>query len=84
MVHGIEAMYLTPKIIGAKVGLNPLMTLIALIIGGHIAGFWGILFAVPVTALLCRGIIGITTQYTNSLWFQTHDHIGSDGEPYVN
>ena len=43
VVHGIEAMYLTPKIIGAKVGLNPLLTLIALIIGGHIAGFWGLI-----------------------------------------
>ena len=82
IVHGLEATVMTPRIVGAKVGLNPLTTLLALIIGGNIAGFWGIIFGVPIGSLTCRAFIAINHHYHNSLWFNRHDNFPPDH--YVN
>ncbi len=47
----IESWYLTPKIVGDKVGLHPLVVMIALLAGGSMAGVWGMLLAIPLTAV---------------------------------
>jgi len=51
-VQTLESFVISPKILGNKMGLNPFITLIALIVGGNAFGFLGILFAVPATALI--------------------------------
>ena len=43
----IESWYLTPKVVGDKVGLHPLVVMIALLAGGGLAGIWGMLLAIP-------------------------------------
>lgn len=48
----IESWYLTPKVVGDKVGLHPLVVMIALLAGGGLAGIWGMLLAIPLTAIL--------------------------------
>jgi len=48
----IESWYLTPKVVGDKVGLHPLVVMIALLAGGGLAGIWGMLLAIPLTAVL--------------------------------
>jgi len=48
----IESWYLTPKVVGDKVGLHPLVVMIALLAGGSLAGVWGMLGAIPLTAVL--------------------------------
>ena len=48
----IEGYYLTPKIIGESVGLSPMVVMIALIVGASFMGIWGMLIAIPVTAVL--------------------------------
>ena len=50
----IESFILTPKIVGHTVGLDPLLTLIALIIGGNMLGLVGLLIAVPVAGIVNR------------------------------
>ncbi|NDC82512.1 AI-2E family transporter [bacterium] len=50
----IESFILTPKIVGGTVGLDPLLTLIALIVGGNVWGGFGLLIAVPVTGIINR------------------------------
>ena len=52
VVQGIEGSILTPKIVGDKVGLHPLVVMIALIVGGSLLGIWGMLCAIPITAVL--------------------------------
>lgn len=52
VVQGIEGYVLTPRIVGDKVGLPPLVVMIALIVGGGLLGIWGMLIAIPVTAVL--------------------------------
>ncbi len=51
-MQALEGLVLTPKIIGDRVGLNALETMLALIIAGNLGGFAGILVAVPTAGIL--------------------------------
>jgi len=52
VVQLIEGYVLTPRIVGEKAGLSPLATLLAVLCGGSAAGFLGVLFALPVGAII--------------------------------
>jgi len=52
IVQSLESFYLTPRLVGNKVGLNSLLTILALIAGANVAGFWGILLAIPIAGML--------------------------------
>lgn len=51
-VQMLEGYLLTPRIVGDKVGLHPLVVIISLIVGGSLLGIWGMLLAIPITATL--------------------------------
>jgi predicted PurR-regulated permease PerM len=46
----VEGNFLTPKFVGDKVGLHPVWVIFALLAGGALFGFLGILIAVPAAA----------------------------------
>ncbi|MBL6785086.1 MAG: AI-2E family transporter [Rickettsiales bacterium] len=46
----IEGNFITPKLVGDKVGLHPVVIIFALLSGATLFGFVGILFAIPFTA----------------------------------
>ncbi len=48
----IENLLLVPRISGKSVKLHPALVMMVLVIGGQLAGFWGMLIAVPITAIL--------------------------------
>jgi predicted PurR-regulated permease PerM len=48
----LESYYLTPKLVGDAIGLNPIWILFSLITGAHLAGFVGVLVSLPVAAIL--------------------------------
>ncbi len=50
VLHLLEAAVLTPKIVGHKVGLSESAALFAVVAGGKLLGFVGILLAVPIAA----------------------------------
>lgn len=52
VVQQIESSVITPKIISDSVGLHPLTIIFVLLLGGFYFGIWGMLFSVPVTAVL--------------------------------
>jgi predicted PurR-regulated permease PerM len=47
-----ESFILTPRIVGDRIGLNPVMVIFVLMAGGLLFGFVGILLALPVSAVL--------------------------------
>jgi len=47
-----EGMYLTPKLVGDRIGLHPVAVIFAVLAGGQLFGFLGILLALPVAAAL--------------------------------
>jgi predicted PurR-regulated permease PerM len=52
VVQTIESFVLTPRIVGQSVGLHPAVVIVALLIGGDLFGFLGLLVAVPAAAVV--------------------------------
>lgn len=52
LVQWVENNILAPKLIGDSTGLNPLLILISIIIGGGIFGVWGMVISVPITSII--------------------------------
>ena len=63
---GMEGSFLTPRIVGRKVGLSPLTLIVALLVGGELLGLAGMLLAVPIAAISKVFLGAFITQYRNS------------------
>ena len=48
----IEGTFLTPKLVGDRIGLHPVLVIFAVAAGGQLFGFFGILLALPMAAVL--------------------------------
>lgn len=48
----LEGNFLTPKLVGESVGLHPVWVMFALLAGGVLLGFLGLLIAVPMAAII--------------------------------
>lgn len=52
IVQCIQDLFLTPKIMGSAMGLNPAIILLSLSVWGALLGFMGLIIALPLTTLL--------------------------------
>lgn len=52
VVQFIESQFIYPHVVGSSVGLSPLWTLVAALVGGNLFGLAGILFFIPLTAVI--------------------------------
>lgn len=52
IVQFLEGNFITPQIVGSKVSINPLASMIALILGGQVWGIAGLILAMPMVAVL--------------------------------
>jgi predicted PurR-regulated permease PerM len=56
LVYGVgqilESFILTPRLVGERIGLHPLAVIFALLAFGQLFGFFGVLLALPVSAML--------------------------------
>lgn len=50
--QSIEAFFLTPLLLGGKIGLHPVAVIFAILAGGQLFGFVGVLLALPVAAVI--------------------------------
>jgi predicted PurR-regulated permease PerM len=62
----LEGNFLTPKLVGESVGLHPVWVMFALLAGGVLLGFLGLMLAVPVAA-----IIGVLVRHGISRYKQS-------------
>ena len=51
-LHLAEVVFLSPKVIGGRVGLHPLLIILSLLVFAYFLGFVGLIIAVPATALI--------------------------------
>ena len=65
----LENFVLTPKIVGDRVGLSPLLVLVALLFWGELFGILGVLIAIPVTAVLRVLLMEAVLRYRESGFF---------------
>ena len=81
VLHLLEAAVLTPKIVGKKVGLGEAGALFAVLAGGKLLGFTGVLLAVPLAAsiaVLLRHAVGY---YERSDFFTLDTDMQLPGSP---
>ncbi len=55
--HALEGTLVTPRLVGDRIGLHPVMVIFSLMAFGKLLGFFGILIALPASAVL-RVVIG--------------------------
>lgn len=66
VVQQVDNNLLAPKIVGNSVGLHPVFTMMAILIGGNVGGLLGMLLAVPVAASIRVLFNKWYEEYTNS------------------
>lgn len=62
----IEGNFLTPKLVGDSIGLHPVWVMFALLAGGVLLGFLGLMIAVPLAA-----VIGVLARFAISKYKQS-------------
>lgn len=70
MVFGLgqmlESFVLTPILVGERIGLHPVIVMLALMAGGQLFGFSGVLLALPVSAAIAVGLRYTKQSYLHS------------------
>jgi predicted PurR-regulated permease PerM len=66
----VEGLYLTPRLVGERIGLHPLAVIFALLAFGQLLGFVGVLIALPASAVLLVAIRRMRTGYFASRLYQ--------------
>jgi predicted PurR-regulated permease PerM len=71
--HLLESNFLSPKLVGDRVGLHPVWIMFALLAGGSLVGFVGVLVAVPIAA-----IIGVLVRFLFERYHESSIYRGDD------
>ncbi|MDR3451234.1 MAG: AI-2E family transporter [Rhodoferax sp.] len=66
----VEGFFLTPRLVGERIGLHPLAVIFALLAFGQLFGFVGVLVALPASAVLLVGIRRVRGSYLASKLYQ--------------
>ncbi len=70
----LEGNFLSPKLVGGRIGLHPVWLMFALMAFGYLFGFIGLLMAVPVAAA-----IRVVAQYALRQYMNSPLYLGEDG-----
>jgi len=62
----VESFFLTPILVGDRIGLHPVLVILALMAGGQLFGFAGVLLALPVSAAIAVGVRRTKQSYLRS------------------
>ena len=73
----LEGMVLTPLLVGDKIGLHPVAVIFAILAGGELFGFTGVLLALPIAA-----VIMVVLRYVHEKYKQSNIYGSTSG--YVN
>jgi predicted PurR-regulated permease PerM len=68
-VQILDGALITPKLIGERVGLHPLVVILTVIAASSQFGFWGVILAIPGAAVIKALYKEILPIYRDSSWF---------------
>ena len=68
--QALEGWVLTPWLVGEKIGLHPVAVIFAVLAGGQLFGFVGILLALPIAAIVMVFIRHLHTSYLSSHYYE--------------
>ena len=66
----LEGFFLTPRLVGERIGLHPVGVVFALLLFGKLFGFFGVLLALPISAVSLVLVQYLWSVYTQSSWYQ--------------
>ena len=66
----LESFILTPRLVGERIGLHPIAVIFALLAFGELFGFFGILLALPASAVLIVGLRHLKAHYLTSEFYR--------------
>jgi predicted PurR-regulated permease PerM len=69
LVLTLDGLFITPRVLGGKVGLPAVWVLVALLVGGELFGFLGVLLAVPGAAVVKIFVMRALRHYKQSRFF---------------
>ena len=78
--QAMEGMVLTPLLVGDRIGLHPVAVIFAILAGGQLFGFTGILLALPVAAVVMVFVRYYHQRYIQSDYYNLSDVLGDKGE----
>ncbi len=61
-VQQLDSAVISPKIVGDSMGLHPIFVIMAIIIGGNLAGILGMLLSVPVAGIIKLFLMKVVTK----------------------
>ncbi|MDH5184430.1 MAG: AI-2E family transporter, partial [Gammaproteobacteria bacterium] len=64
--QAIEGMLLTPLLVGERIGLHPVAVIFAVLAGGQLFGFIGVLLALPLAAVIAVWLRFVRRHYIAS------------------
>ena len=76
--QALEGMVLTPKLVGDQIGLHPVAVIFAVLAGGQLFGFIGVLLALPASAVVMVILRHIHQGYLNSGMYDEPGKIVTD------
>ncbi len=68
----VEGMLLTPILVGERIGLHPVSVIFFVLAGGQLFGFFGVLLALPVAAVLAVILRHLHDSYKQSQIYRIH------------
>ena len=68
--QALEGMVFTPLLVGDKIGLHPVAVIFAIMAGGQLFGFTGVLLALPVAAVIMVLLVHLYGNYKGSRLYQ--------------
>lgn len=74
----IESYWLTPKLVGGRIGLHPMAVIFAVLAGGQLFGFLGMLLALPVAA-----VANVLLRYAQERYTQSRLYAGGEVAPAI-
>lgn len=66
----LEGFFLTPRLVGERIGLHPLAVIFALMAFGQLFGFVGVLIALPASAAILVGLKHVRNRYVASSFYR--------------
>lgn len=70
LIQSLESFVLSPRLVGSRVGLPPLLSILALICGANLLGFWGMIIAIPLAGFIRLLILDATRLYRASAFYR--------------
>lgn len=71
----LESMLLTPLLVGDRIGLHPVAVIFAILVGGQLFGFVGVLIALPVSAVVMVLLRFLYQTYVSSGLYETKSEV---------